>query len=37
MRRLQLDLKKAHSQLKPSVFGYSSDEEDSDGADDEDF
>ena len=32
---LQLDLRKAHSQLKPSEFGYNSDEEDSDEADDE--
>ena len=26
---LQLDLRKTHSQLKPSVFGYNLDEEDS--------
>ena len=34
---LQLDLRKSHSQLKPSAFMYSLDEEDSDEAGDEDF
>ena len=31
---LQMDLRRAHSQLKPSAFGYSLDEENSDEADD---
>ena len=34
---LPLDLRKTHSHLKSSAFGYSSDDEDSDEASDEDF